>query len=389
LGLGISREPIEKEGWPVNDNSRPFVWGRTPWTIDFVPDPVPLPNHVDIAVVGAGFTGLSAAATAKHLDPAKSVALFEAETIGARSSGHTGGLALAETAAGDLAGLGDVLAGMSAILRDLEISCDLALPGVYELDRTTNGPSSPIQWSDTGELRVGKEVPGGSVDPGRLVTGLARVAANRGVLIYEHSPVERVEFEQPFTLHLDDSAVRADRVLFATNSESLELTQLTKRAQTKLTMALGTGPLSNAKLQAAGMGDGKPAYTTDLPYLWCRSLHENRLIFGSGLVDVSDWRELTSIDVSSGKALELLDNLEDRVRHLHPAFVDVQITHRWGGPILITEDWKPVFELHPKNANAVVLGGYSGHGVSLSVYLGSWAAEFLLGRRDLPKWGQS
>ena len=71
------------------------------------------------------------------------------------------------------------------------------------------------------------------------------------------------------------------------------------------------------------------------------------------------------------------------------ALLDVQITHRWGGPILITEDWRPVFELHPKSANAVVLGGYSGHGVALSVYLGAWAAEFLLGRRALPNWKQT
>ena len=134
------------------------------------------------------------------------------------------------------------------------------------------------------------------------------------------------------------------------------------------------------------MADGKPSYTNDLPYLWGRLLHGNRVIFGSGLVDVSNWRELMEIDVRSGKALELLDKLENRVRHLHPALLDVQITHRWGGPILITEDWRPVFELHPRSAKAVVLGGYSGHGVALSVYLGSWAAEFLLGRRELPSW---
>jgi glycine/D-amino acid oxidase-like deaminating enzyme len=154
-------------------------------------------------------------------------------------------------------------------------------------------------------------------------------------------------------------------------------------------MALATGPLSDEKLAALGFADGKPCYTTDLPYLWGRLLHKNRIIFGAGLVDVSNWRELISIDVRSGRALELLDKLEKRVRHLHPALLDVQITHRWGGPILITEDWRPVFEVHPKSANAVVLGGYSGHGVALSVYLGSWAAEFLLGRRALPKWQQS
>jgi glycine/D-amino acid oxidase-like deaminating enzyme len=367
-------------------NSRPIRWGETPWTIDFVPEKASLPVQVDVAVVGGGFSGLSAAANLKHLDPTKSVALFEAESIGARSSGHTGGLALAETAAGDLPGLGDVLAGVSTILRDLNVSCDLDLPGVHELDRTTKNPSSLIHWTDTGELRVGKEVPGGSLDPGKLVSGLARAAVKLGVLIFEHSPVDSVEPGTPLILHVGGRLVRANRVLFATNSESLELTQLAGRAQPKLTMALATGPLSDKKLGDLGLADGRPCYTTDLPYLWGRLLHENRIVFGSGLVDVSNWRGLASVNVTSGRALELLDKLENRVRRLHPALLDVQITHRWGGPILITEDWRPVFELHPKSANAVVLGGYSGHGVALSVYLGLWAAEFLLGRRALPKW---
>jgi glycine/D-amino acid oxidase-like deaminating enzyme len=370
----------------LTENTNPIRWGQTPWTVDFVPEVVPLPNHVDIAVVGAGFSGLSAAANVKRFDPTKIVAVFEAEAIGARSSGHTGGLALAETAAGDLPGLGDVLGGVSSILRDLEISCDLALPGVYELDRTTRNPASPIHWNDTGELRVGKQVPGGTVDPGKMVSALARAAAKSGVLIFEHSQIERVEFAEPLTLRVGGNVVRAGRVLFATNSESLELTQLAGRAQPKLTMAVATEPLSDETLAAIGMAHGKPSYTTDLPYLWGRLVRRNQLIFGSGLVDVSNWRGLAAIDIRFGKALELLDKLVSRVRRLHPALSDVQITHRWGGPILITEDWRPVFKLHPKSKNAVVLGGYSGHGVALSVYLGSWAAEFLLGRRLLPNW---
>jgi glycine/D-amino acid oxidase-like deaminating enzyme len=389
LQVGIFRRPRKGDSPTLTATSNQTRWGQTPWTIDFVSEKATLPSHVDMAVVGAGFSGLSAAANLKRFDLSRSVAVFEAEAIGARSSGHTGGLALAETAAGDLTGLGDVLSGVSAILRDLNVSCDLDLPDVYELDRTSDVPDSPIRWTDAGQLRVGKSVPGGSLDPGKLVCGLAQAAARRGVLIFEHSPVENVDFTAPLKLHVGGRVVRADRVLFATNSESLELTQLAKRAQPKLTMAVATGIVSDEKLSALGLAEGKPCYTTDLPYLWGRLLHRNRIIFGSGLVDVSNWRELLSLDVSSGRALELLDKLESRVRRLHPALLDVQITHRWGGPILITEDWRPVFELHPKSANAVVLGGFSGHGVALSVYLGSWAAEFFLGRRSLPNWKET
>ena len=78
--------------------------------------------------------------------------------------------------------------------------------------------------------------------------------------------------------------------------------------------------------------------------------------------------------------------LEERIRRFHPAFHDVKFTHRWGGPICVADGWKPVFEQHPACPNAIVLGAYSGHGVAQSVYLGAWAAEALLGKRELPNW---
>ncbi len=88
-------------------------WGLPPWTIDFHSEHQGLPEEVEFAVVGGGFTGLAATAWLRHFEPNKRVALFEASRIGAGSSGHTGGMALSETAAGDLPGLGDVLAGFS------------------------------------------------------------------------------------------------------------------------------------------------------------------------------------------------------------------------------------------------------------------------------------
>jgi glycine/D-amino acid oxidase-like deaminating enzyme len=45
-----------------------------------------------------------------------------------------------------------------------------------------------------------------------------------------------------------------------------------------------------------------------------------------------------------------------------------------------------VFRRHLNSRNIIVLGGYSGHGVALSVYLGRWAADVMAGKRKLPKW---
>src|SRR6266404_9207278 len=86
-------------------------WGKTPWKVTFRAKAGRLPEVVDFAIVGGGFTGLAAAAWLARLTPSKSVLLLEAGRLGEGASGRTGGMALAQTAAGGLPGLGDVLAG--------------------------------------------------------------------------------------------------------------------------------------------------------------------------------------------------------------------------------------------------------------------------------------
>jgi glycine/D-amino acid oxidase-like deaminating enzyme len=362
-------------------STRKTHWGEPPWRIDFRAAARPIPKAVDFAVVGGGLTGLSAAAWLRRFDPSKSVALFESTQIGAGSSGHTGGMILEETAAGDLPGLGDVLAGFSNIVKELDLDCDLSLPGAWELGRTHGLPDRPIAWTDSGELRVAKQVPGGTIDPGKLVSGLAHSADTLGARIFENATVETIEFQEPVRLNIGGNVVRAKEVLLATNAMSLELSELVQRAQPKFTLALATEPLTAAQREALGLASGKPFYTIDFPYLWGRLLSNGGVIFGSGLVHLKDWRELADVDITVGPAAELIARLERRVRGLHPVLHQVEFTHRWGGPILIPDEWQPVFGFHPRSSHAVVLGGYSGHGVALSVYLGRWAAEVMLGRR--------
>jgi glycine/D-amino acid oxidase-like deaminating enzyme len=320
------------------------------------------------------------------LAPNKRVALFECSRIGSGSSGHTGGMTLADTAAGELPGLGDVLSGLSGVLRKLQVQCDLQLPGALEIGRQGILPESPIHWSDSGALGVNKEVPGGTIDPGKMLSGLAQAATKSGALIFENARVEALAVEESPVLRVAGRPVRARCVLVATNAESLELSSLAGRAQPKFTLAVATEPLSSDQLSSLGLASGKPFYTSDLPYLWGRVFQGNRVIFGSGLVHLEDWRELLTLTVTEGHAAELLSDLESRVRNLHPALHSVRLSHRWGGPILIADKWQPVFRRHAEHRDVIVLGAYSGHGVALSVYLGAWAAEAMLGKKDLPQW---
>ncbi len=364
----------------------PRRWGQPPWKIEFRAQERELPEAVDFAIVGGGFTGLAAAAWLRRLEPKKSVALFEASRVGAGSSGHTGGMALAGTASGDLPGLGDVLGGFSGILRELRVECDLTLPGALEIGRQNILADSAIEWMDSGKLGVTREVPGGTIDPGKMVSGLAKAARERGALIFEGAGVENLHHGEPPILEVCGKQFRAGCVLLATNAASLELSGLAGRAQPKFTLAVATEALSEEQIRLLGLAAGKPFYTVDLPYLWGRVAHGNRVIFGSGLVHLEDWREFLILDVACGLAAELLRQLEKRVHELHEVLRDVRLSHRWGGPILIADQWQPVFARHPASRKVIVLGAYSGHGVALSVYLGAWAAEAMLGRRELPQW---
>ncbi len=393
-------------------NRKTHPWGAPPWTVDFHPVPSALPDHVDFAIVGGGFTGLSAAAWLRRLAPRRSVLVLESASLGEGASGRTGGLALAETAAGPLPGLGDVLTSYKKILRALCIDSRLALPGVFELGRSAPAKNSPISWNDSGELKVIRIVPGGAIDLGKVLAGLARAAEKAGAQIAERAHVHAIDFSNPLRLQIRHKSrgrihrkeIRVGQILLATNAFSLELAGLHGATQAKLTLALATAPLSAAQLRAIGLSSRRPFYTVDLPYLWGRLLDSIGIVFGAGLVPMpaslsalfrnpvsgrshkNASLNLRRFDVRKGEAAARLRWLEARVRDLHPALHSVRITHRWGGPILFTEGMRPIFRRHPRSKKVMVLAGYNGHGVALSVCLGQWAAQALLARRPLPRW---
>jgi glycine/D-amino acid oxidase-like deaminating enzyme len=387
-------------------------WGRPPWKINFTPSRQKLPAHVDFAIIGGGFTGLAAAAWLRLHAPEKSVAVFEAARIGAGASGRTGGMVLAETAAGNQPGLGDVLTGFRSILEKLKVRCDLKLNGAWEIARrATSGKAkqqSPIEWNDSGTLRVVNEVPGGTLDPGKLVSGLARAAQRHGAHIFENHRVQQIRWTATPELSLsnkrgESQKITAQKILFATNALSLPAAALTGM-HPRLTLAVLTRPVGEKVLAAIGLARRKPFYTVDFPYLWGRVRPDRSIVWGAGLVQSPDADDLEKVDIAAEESAAAFDRLEDRIRHLHPALEKIKFASRWGGPILFRDSWKPVFDWHPQGIasgttrkvgrssnggaprNAIVLGAYAGHGVALSSYLGTWAAEVLLERRRLPKW---
>jgi glycine/D-amino acid oxidase-like deaminating enzyme len=78
--------------------------------------------------------------------------------------------------------------------------------------------------------------------------------------------------------------------------------------------------------------------------------------------------------------------LEPRIGGLHPALQNVHITHRWMGPLCLTNDSKPLIATVDDDRRVLVATGYRGHGVALSARVGKLLAAVLAGESDLPSW---
>jgi glycine/D-amino acid oxidase-like deaminating enzyme len=379
-------------------------WGTPPWNISFKSgsrDSI-LPRVADFVVIGGGFTGLAAAVWLRRLAPKHSVVLLEAGRVGAGASGRTGGMALAESAAGKLTGLRNVLGELQHNLDALEIDCDLDMRGAWEIAREPGGNSrkvrGPIEWQDSGTLRVVNKVPGGTLDPGKFVSGLARAADRAGAMIREHYRAVGLQWRTTPGIDVatggsrQSERISAGKIIFATNALSLPRSGLHKGMHPRLTLAVLTASVSEKVLEQIGLAGRHPFYTTDFPYLWGRVRRDRSIVWGAGLVASPDTHDLEDVNVADAEPARIFAQLEQRVRHLHPALGNVKFTHRWGGPILFRDSWEPVFDWHPRSdgqRNALVVGAYAGHGVALSSYLGKWAAEILTGgARALPGWGK-
>src|SRR5437868_370627 len=109
----------------ADDPAARTAWGEPPWRVEVEIPRKPPPARCDVAVVGGGFTGLSAA---YHLARRGCrVAVLEATRIGAGASGRTGGLALEGTAHGPLPGVEACLPALADLVAEADVACDLAL----------------------------------------------------------------------------------------------------------------------------------------------------------------------------------------------------------------------------------------------------------------------
>ena len=362
-------------------------WGESVWSCPVPVTPCRVENgfDIDVAVVGAGFTGLATAHYILQLCPTWRVAVFEAKHVGAGASGRTGGLVLEDTSVGPLPDVGDCIATLRELVSTYNIQCDLRVDTCWEIGRRGGQHSSPIQWQDSGILRVVNTPPGGAFDPMRFLAGMTTLVQQAGGQIFEQAPVTGLDVTAPGNVQLTvgDATVHAAHAVFGTNPFCLPMLGLQDWAGGVHTIALATEPLADSVFEAIGWGTRTPFYTLDLPYLWGRVTAEGRAVIGAGLTGHNN---VEKARVDAPDAASMFDNLERRIRGLNPALHAVRFTHRWMGPLCFTSDNKPVIAGVDPEGRVLVATGYRGHGVALSVRVGKLLAEVLAGKGNLPAW---
>lgn len=359
----------------------------------------------DVAVVGGGLAGLSAA-----IDLRKrgfSVALLEAENIGWGASGRNGGQALAGLAC-DMSviegELGRDIArqvwdmSIEAIdliherRREYKIACDWQagyLSGAVnakkarELANSVESMQSRYgyqqaliearavrAWIDSPRfVALAHDPKSGHLHPLKYTLGLSRAAASQGASIFENTRVTAISRDgRGYLVHSRDGLVRARYVLLAGN---VYLDQLAPRLRSRI-MPVGTyivatepiaGPRANALIPSrAAICD------TNFVLDYFRLSADDRVIFGG------------RVSYSTATPMNLAQSMRARMLTVFPQLDDVAVTHAWGGFVDITMNRAPDFGRATELGDDVYyLQGFSGHGLALTGLAGRIVAEAIAG----------
>lgn len=365
---------------------------------------------VDIAIIGAGYTGLNAALTLAQAG--HSPVVLEAQAPGWGASGRNGGFCcLGGSAIDDKAMVRHYGAAGCEDFRRLEIAAidhvstlldrhgiDAQRHSMGELylahspkrlagfgtlaeghrarglqaqvwDKATleaQGLSSPAFH---GGLHVAK---GFALDPGAYAMGLAKVAKEAGAKIYGQSPVTQIaKVADKHHLTTPDGVVRASRILLATNGYSADDLPpwLRGRFLPAQSAVMMTRKMSRAELEAQGWTSDLMAYDSRALLHYFRLLPDGRFLFGMrGGIGASPRIE------ARARARLIRD-----FRAHFPAWAHVDVPHSWSGMVNLMAGLVPYIGPMDGDGSALMAMGYHGNGVAMGSLAGHMAAQLLMG----------
>ncbi len=379
-------------------------------------EPLTGAHRTDVCIVGGGYTGLWTALRIKELDPSVEVMLLEADICGAGASGRNGGLALGwwpkvETLVkicGQEEGIRLARAAAAAVAEIGQFCQDHGIDAHFRQNGFLRLATSPVQLAnleasaaacqrygldvykrltpEEAKARGGSPVyvggfldpSGGVLQPALLARGMRRVALERGVRIFERTPVVALDEGHPPVVRTPKAAVVATKVVLATNAWSAALQELRRAIIVVSSDMVATAPIPD-RLRSCGWTGGEGIADARLMVHYLQATRDGRMAIGRGTGALAYLGRITpTFDGDPDRA----EAVKRGLRFLYPYLADVPVTHFWAGPIDRSRTGTLVFG-HLRANPAILYGlGYSGTGVAPSVLGGRILASSALDRDD-------
>lgn len=377
-------------------------------------------QRADLAVVGAGFTGLWTALLAKQHDPVLDVVVLEAERASWAATGRNGGFCEASLTHGDANGLARFpesfgrlqelgAENLDAVQRFVEqhgVDCGWERTGTiaaatrpWQLAELRGEGPPPEGWLDREALRAEVDSPtylGGiwdrhgsaMVNPARLAWGIREACLEAGVRIFEHSPVRSMEpggrrrwglggsSRAGLELATPAGRLHAERVALATNAFVPFLRRVRSRIVPVYDYVLVTEPLTTSQMASIGWRHRQGLSDAGNRFHYYRLTQDDRILWGGFDAIYHFGRKVKPAYDQRAATFLLL------ARHFYetfPQLEDVAFTHRWGGAIDTCGRFCAFFGTAHRGRVAYA-AGYTGLGVGASRFGAQVMLDLLSGR---------
>ncbi len=398
-------------------NDEQPVLNRVLWW-DQLPEPLRRPLgeqlagdiDVDVAIIGAGYTGLWTAYYLQKQSPGLRIAIVEKHIAGYGASGRNGGWASAlfpqdHSAVAEQAGLPAAVAMQKAMNDTVDEIGRVAADHGWDIDWAKGGTvvaaRTLAQWDRMRErdahLRAtgfdpdeqlldaretldkvrATDVIGGmytphcaAIQPAKLVRHLARHVVDSGAQLFENSPALALE---PGIVRTPTGNVRSKYVIRATEGYTAEISGQRRTMLPFYSLMVATEPLPEETWEQIGLAD-RPTFSDGRHLvIYGQRTADNRLAFGGRGAPYSfgsKIRTQAELDSRSHRILQAT------LTNLFPVLRNHRFTHAWGGTLGITRDWQASVGLDPITGVGWA-GGYVGDGVGTSNLAGRTLAALI------------
>jgi glycine/D-amino acid oxidase-like deaminating enzyme len=400
----------------VNDGgSGPLWWSGLP--TGATRPPLRQDESVDVAIVGAGFTGLWAAYYLLTADPSLSVLVLEAEHVGFGASGRNGGWVSALYPVGarvlardhgkhatrdQFAALRESVDEVGGVAAAEGIECGFHQGGTLVVaTNRAQATRSQANVRESGYWGTGttwlepaaaaerlavKGLCGATFNPNcarihpyRLALGLAQAVEGRGARIHEGTRVAEVCGGRPDERRVrtvDGHVVRARHIVRATEAWTARLPGHRRTVAPVYSLVVATAPLPQALWDQIGLADAETFSENRHVIVYGQRSMDDRIVFGGR---GAPYHFGSGIKAGFDDNASVFRTLRQSLTQLIPAAEGVEFTHAWGGPLGIARDWHPGVGYDPATGLGYA-GGYVGDGVALSNLAGRTLADLVTTR---------